>query len=293
LKISLKLLVLAIIVWVSISSASILVILSKAPAEACAFWRLLISALILHVIGFYRDGNIRSIYVVLKRFKWYHLVASLGLASHFILWMKSLFLIPVYISTLLVTLYPLYSLLGEIAILRYKPPPSQVLGLVSSIVLLVLFLRVENLIVNEGAILALLGGVAAAIYFEVGSYARGNVGEDVVTYASHTYLLSSVLVLIYSLISNITLFNYPPSTYMYFILLAVIPMLFGHTVINYVLAHYPASLITMIALGEPFGAGLLAYLVLGQSLEPQHLLYGVALIFTVLITLTKSTRRKG
>jgi len=274
-------------VWVSISSASILVLLSNALAEACAFWRLLISAVILNTMCICKNKQIN---LNLKKIKWYHIVAGLSLALHFVFWMRSLFMIPVYISTLLVTLYPLYSLLGETLLLHYKPPKLQVVGLVLSTALLTLYLNIEKLVFNEGAILALLGGIAAAIYFEVGGYARRKVGEDVVTYSSLTYLVSSLIVLIYALVNNIELFNYPLNSYLFFILLAIIPMLLGHTIMNYILASYPASLVTMIALGEPFGAGLLAYLILGQGIEINHLLYGVVIITAVFATLTRTAQ---
>jgi drug/metabolite transporter (DMT)-like permease len=290
LKSQLKLLLLGLVVWVSISSASILVLLSGAPAEACAFWRLAISALILNAMWTYRNKRVN---LNLSRVKWYHVLAGLSLALHFILWMRSLFIISVYISTLLVTLYPLYSLLGEVLFLQYKPPRLQVLGLIFSTLLLTLYLNIEGLVLNEGALLALLGGVVAAVYFEVGGYARKQVREDVVTYASFTYVLSAIFILTYALISGVELFNYPPKTYFYFTLLALVPMIFGHTVMNYVLARYPASLVTMIALGEPFGAGLLAYLVLGQGIGASHLFYGAVIITTVFTTLTVASRGLG
>lgn len=286
----LRLLVLVFVVWISISSASILVILSNASAEACAFWRLLISSIMLYTLQAYRN---RLVDFNLRRVKWYHVIAGLSLALHFILWMRSLFLIPVYISTLLVTLYPLYGLIGEIAILHYKPPRLQVASLILSIVLLALYLNIENLVLNEGAMLALFGGLAVAIYFEVGRYARSIAREDTVSYASRTYLLSAIFVLIYGLVTGAELFNYPARAYLFFFLLAVIPMIFGHTLINYILARYPASLATMIALGEPFGAGLLAYAILGQSVSPDHLFYGLALVVLVFFTLTRTVHRSG
>lgn len=286
----LKLLLLGLTAWISISSASILVLLSNAHAEACAFWRLVISAFILSIAWISRNKHVN---LDLIRVKWYHFLAGLNLALHFIFWMRSLFMIPVYISTLLVTLYPFYSLLGEVIVLRYKPPRLQLLGLVISTLLLALYLNIENLVLNEGALLALLGGVVAAVYFELGSYARRVIKEDVVTYALLTYTISGVSVLLYALVSGVELFNYSPSTYIYFALLALVPMTLGHTVINYILANYPASLVTMIALGEPFGAGLLAYVILGQSIELAHLFYGSVIVTVVFVTLTATSRRIG
>lgn len=287
-KFNFKLLILVVVVWVSISSASIFVLLSNAPAEACAFWRLLLSSLILYVLRLRETDDECS-----WKIKWYHVIAGFSLALHFIFWMRSLFIIPVYISTLLVTMYPLYSLLGEILFLHYKPPRVQIIGLVLSIALLTLYLNIEDLTLNEGVILALLGGVVCSIYFEMGGYARRIIKENTLSYASHTYTLSALFVFFYALSHRIELFNYSLKTYVYFALLAIVPMIFGHTLINYILAHYPASLATMISLGEPFGAGLLAYFILGQVIELIHVLYGVVIISTIFITISATTRKIG
>jgi drug/metabolite transporter (DMT)-like permease len=49
-----------------------------------------------------------------------------------------------------------------------------------------------------------------------------------------------------------------------FLLLAVVSQLLGHTMYNWSLRHLPAHLISLSLLGEPIGAGLLAFFFLGQ-----------------------------
>jgi len=59
-------------------------------------------------------------------------------------------------------------------------------------------------------------------------------------------------------------FDYPPKTYVLFILLAVVPQLIGHTSLNWALKFFSATLVAVFILGEPIGASILAYLLLGE-----------------------------
>jgi drug/metabolite transporter (DMT)-like permease len=59
-------------------------------------------------------------------------------------------------------------------------------------------------------------------------------------------------------------FGFAPETYLWLVLLALIPQLIGHSSFNWALRHAPATLATVPVLGEPVGATILAALVLGQ-----------------------------
>lgn len=270
-----------VIVWLSISSASVLVLLSGASPEACAFWRLTLSIPLLYLLELIRGNRLPAC-----KLRLHHVVSGISLGLHFMLWMHSLFLVPVYVSTLLVTLYPLYSLLIEAVILRKGLTPLQVVGLVVCSVLLALYLGVYELTFTLGALEAIIAGVLAAVYFEVGSYARRRLREQTVPYALSTYFVAAVFVLVLSFFKGSTVIYYEPAKYAYFILLALVPMVFGHTLMNYLLGKYPAPVVTSISYGEPFGAGLLAYLLLGQSITPVQVLLGVLIMVLVFITAT-------
>lgn len=277
----LKLVSLLLVVWVSISSASIIVVLSSATPEACAFWRLLFSIPLLWVLGSLgRDGW------CFTRVGIHHIFSGLALALHFVLWMHSLFLVPIYVSTLLVTMYPLYSLFIEATVLRRKVKATQVLGFFICTFLLALYLGVSELVFNIGAIEALIAGVLAALYFEIGSYARYRLKEATIGYAINTYLFASIFVLLAAFINGAQVFYIELNKYLYFVLLAAIPMILGHTLMNYMLGKYPASIVTSVSYGESFGAGLLAYILIGQTIGVSHILFGLAILTTVFITVT-------
>ncbi|MEM0249280.1 MAG: DMT family transporter [Desulfurococcaceae archaeon] len=213
-------------------------------------------------------------------------MSGVSLALHFVFWMRSLFIIPVYISTLLVAVYPFYSLLIEVIAYRRRLPLMQFVGFLACTLLLAMYLGVHELVFNVGVIEAMVAGFMVAVYFEVGSYARYKLKEPTTKYAISTYLVAALFVALFAGMLGVSLLYYEPVKYVFFVALAVVPMILGHTLINYMLGKYPASIATSIGYGEPFGAGLLAYLLLKQEISPTHIVFGILIIVTVFITVT-------
>lgn len=262
---------LGVVIWLAISSASVLVLASGAPGEVCAFWRLFYASLMLLPLRLARGGRPRP----------WHFVSGLALSLHFILWMRSLYLIPVYYSTLLVTLYPLYSLFVDMLVHRIEVGAEEAGLLVTALTLLALFLGVNKLWLNEGGVMALLAGVLAMIYFEIGSYCRRRLGEDLIAYSFNTYSFAAIAALAYNAINGSPFASASPYQHLAFFAMALVPMLMGHTLMNYLLKSSPAYVVSAISLGEPFGSGLLAYIFFGQSLPLHNVLIGSAIMASV------------
>lgn len=262
------------VIWVSISSASVIVVLSGAPAEVCAFWRTFITSIMFLPIALSRKDF---------SFKPHHLAAGFFLGFHFILWMQSLFLLPVYQSTLIVVSYPVFNVILDYVFFHERPGLKKTVGFILALLLLVIFLRVNNLSLNIGVILAFTASLLAAGYFQIGRYARSVAGEPLLKYATPTYIVASLTSLSYALFNGSNILFYDFRTYLYFILLALIPMIGGHTLMNYYMRKYSASTVTSIALGEPFGAGLLGMIVLGQPLSVMSLLIGFSIVICIMV----------
>jgi drug/metabolite transporter (DMT)-like permease len=58
--------------------------------------------------------------------------------------------------------------------------------------------------------------------------------------------------------------GYPPSTYLWFLLLALVPQLLGHSSFNWALGYLSAAYVSITLLGEPIGSTVLAYFFLGE-----------------------------
>ena len=81
---------------------------------------------------------------------------------------------------------------------------------------------------------------------------------------------------------------YPPGSFFWILLLALVPQLIGHTSINYVMKHLNPNLVATAVLLEPVGASIFA-LLLFQELPGLQTLIGATILLTgVMITVRNS-----
>jgi drug/metabolite transporter (DMT)-like permease len=221
----------------------------------------------------------------------YSLVSGILLAVHFLLWMESLFLIPIAVSTTVVVTYPLFSLLIDHFIFKEGIGTFQVLGLTAGFIGVLLFLHPQILTGHEyhGVLLAFGGALGATVYFSIGRLVRRKT--DVLSYTFFTYTSASISLLLYGLLRNEDLWTYSPQTYTFFLLLAVLPMIGGHTLINYLLRYVKTSVATSIALGEPVGASLLAYFLLQQQIDVPQALVMILVLSSIALTISQGLKK--
>ncbi len=263
------------IAWLSISLSSIIIILSGANALQAAFWRLFFSVLLLCGYEILVNRRMRLGFTI------YSLVAGVLLGLHFLTWMKSLFLIPVSLSTTLVVMYPAITALLDHIVLKEKIDVRQVIGLLTAFIGIVIMLNPGFQMNNQylyGSLLALSGAFFAAGYFFIGRITRLE-GNSVTEYTIPTYSIASITILLIGLTTDSFFTIFPPKTWCYLLLLAIIPMIGGHTVMNYLLKHMKTYGVTSIALGEPVGATILAYIFLSQTISPRIIL-GMSIVLT-------------
>jgi len=194
-------------------------------------------------------------------------------------------MIPVFISTLLVVTYPFYNLFFDKILFRENISLIQVVGLVIGFIGVSLY-YLPSLSYDLdllGVSYALFAGFLASLYFTIGRYLRSRVGIGLFEYVYPTYLSAMITTLTYNLLYSVDLLNYSVITYMYFILLALIPMFGGHTLMNYLLKHVKTTTITSIALGEPIGAGILAYIFFNQTIGYYKLLVSVMVLTSLFL----------
>jgi len=199
--------------------------------------------------------------------------------------MESLYLIPVVVSTVLVVTYPFYNLFFDYYLFHEKVSYIQVVGLIMGFTGIVLY---YNPVVSTGLDIvgityAVIGGFLASLYFTTGRYLRSRARVELSDYVVPTYLSGALTTLVYNLVYGVDLINYHIKTYVFFLLLALIPMLGGHTLINYLLKQVKTTTLTSIALGEPVGAGILAYLILGQTIDWPKIVLSVLILGSIVL----------
>ncbi len=282
---------LMLIAWVSISSSSVLVLLSGSTAIVCAFWRVFIATLIIgayatvnHVLGRggFEDLGFKTLITALT--------AGVLLGIHFLVWMESLFLIPVALSTTVVVTYPLINALVEGMYYRVIRG-GEVAGLVLAFVGVFIATRPQTgtHLVSAGITLAAVGALCAAGYFHLGRISR-STGASLTAYTTTAYAAASATIGLYSLFTKTPLLPTTTSSWIYILLLALIPMLGGHTTMNYLLKRMKSYVVTSIALGEPPGATLLASVLLKQPIHVETVLGMMFALSGVAITVYSSSR---
>lgn len=250
---------------VAISFSSIFIKWSEAPASVQGMYRLLITSLLMLPFARPYSGAL----VKLRRKDWLMIGCSgLMLALHFLLWMGSLQYTSVASSTMIIALEPVFIMLGAYLLYREKSSPAAILALVVAIGGIGLIgwgdigLSADNL---KGDLLSLGGTIAVAVHLLLGQRLVSRMPSYL--YSLLVFLSAGFVFAVYNLAAGISFFAYPAREWGIFLLLAVVPTVFGHILFNWLLQFASATTVSMNILGEPVGASLLAYVLLGEKLS--------------------------
>ena len=268
---------------VAVSTASILIRLTDAPPMAIATWRLVLSTLML-LPFFLSRGGISKIRAMGRRDLL--LLAGVGvvLAIHFATWITSLSLTSVASSVIFVHVDPIFVVLVSHFVLRESVSRRVVLGIIvafvgaSIIALGDLGIGGGNLV---GDALSLVGGIALGVYILAGRRLRQRL--DLTMYVTPVYAVSAAVLAAGSFVVGAPLVGYDSGVFLMFAVIALVPMIFGHTLYNWALKWISAPVVSISLLGEPVGASLLALLILGESPGFLTLVGGVVTLVGILI----------
>lgn len=253
--------------------------LAGAPALAVAAWRLLFSTAIILLIVLLRGelGTLR-----LQRAEWgFALAAGLMLAAHFWSWIASLELTTVASSTVLVNTQPIFVGILSLVFLGERPTRLQWTGILVAVAGAAIIgwgdlARGRSPLLGDA--LALAGAVFVACYYVIGRRLRPRM--PLWTYTGAVYGIAALALALAVLFSpRVPALAYPARTWLIFLLLALGPMMVGHTGVNYALRFVPAYVANVSLLGEPIGATLIAWLLPSiRERPPAQTLVGGALI---------------
>ena len=279
---------------ISISFAAIFVrFCDDVPAIMIAAYRLGVASLILLVFSRIRGVSFR----IPGKDVLLSIAGGVFLGLHFIFWITSLKYTSVASSVVLVTTNPIFVGIFSYFILKERQHREIIAGtilcLIGSVVIAAGDSGIHSLILLDekalvGDALALVGAVMASAYLLTGSRVRERL--DILTYITIVYTTSAIFLAGVSLLMGISFTGYRSSSYMYMILLAVIPQLVGHTSINWALKHLRAGMIAISILGEAIGATILAYLFFGETVNSSQIV-GMVLIFAAIIIASGKGRK--
>lgn len=258
----------------SISSAATLIRLANAPALVVASARMIIASVILWAAAPWTKAH------ETRGFRWKSIIAgAFFLALHFGFWITSLNTTSVASSLVLVTMNPIFVALGSTLILKDPPTRPLIIGTFVSI------LGCAVLVVGEGVslagsltgnLLALGGAFAMSCYMMVGRHATPN--SNLFGYITWLYTIAGVLLLAAAVITGQPLTGYPWKSILFMILIAVIPQVIGHSLINWSLKYLHASYLAAAILVEPLAGTLIAYVILGESFSKYSFIGGILIL---------------
>ncbi|WP_421380830.1 DMT family transporter [Bacillus salacetis] len=267
---------------ISVSTSAILVKVSSADAGVIAFYRLLFTILLMSPVFFIKYW--KELKKITMKDWGYAMAAGFFLAFHFILWFESLNYTSVASSTVLVTLQPLFAFLGTYLFFKEKFSKtallSGALAISGSIVISWGDFRISGMAL-WGDLLALLACALVTAYLLFGQNVRKRL--SLVTYTFIVYLISTIVLFIYVWLKGEKLGPYPKEEWVYFLLLAIIPTLLGHTLFNWSLKWLSTSTISMAILFEPVGASILAYYLLGEAVIMSQVIGGGIILLGIFL----------
>lgn len=99
-------------------------------------------------------------------------------------------------------------------------------------------------------------------YLAVGRSLRRDLSLSL--YSAIIHGTASVVLALYVWIGGLPLRGYTCKTWLIFGALALVPTVLGHNSLNWALRYLPATMVSIVVLGEPVGASILAILALGE-----------------------------
>lgn len=285
----------------AISTSAILVRWSEAPSIVKAFYRMLFMTAAVAPFALRDRADLRAIS---GRDLGFATVAGLALAVHFASFFESLEWTTVAASVTLITTQPIFVVVVAATLLDERLTPRMVGGMgvaltgafamsIGPLVIDPLFGGGEALhaLVTAfadsttqlyGNALALGGAVLGAIYVLAGRSLRQRLSLFLYTFV--VYAVSTVTLGVLAVGTGTPLLGYAPTEWVLFLAMALLPGMFGHTVINWALKYVESSVVSVSFLGEPVGSTLLALVLLGEVPAPVTVVGGAVVLLGIFVT---------
>jgi len=293
-----------VIAIVAVSTASIFVRFAQveAPSLVIAALRLGFAAVAIAPFAIVRYH--RELRMLSRRELLLGVLSGGFLAVHFAAWITSLEYTSIVSSVVLVSTGPLWVALFSPLLLKEKLRRPVLIGMLLALLGGTVIALGDSCKINNGLVcpsfsglsggdaalgnlLALVGAWALAGYLMIGRKLRK--GMSLVPYIFLIYGAAAVALCTAMLVAGQRPTGFSGMTYVWILLLALVPQLIGHSTFNWILRYVPATMVAITTLGEPVGAAVLAYFVLQEIPAVLTLIGG----FLILIGIYLSSKKKS
>ncbi|MEV5026756.1 DMT family transporter [Paenibacillus sp. LPE1-1-1.1] len=255
--------ILLLISILSVSISSIMIKFSDTPTSVAGMYRLFISVIIM--FAFVPWKMLRSSEMNKKDWS-IVILAGLFLGLHFLFWMESLVYTSVASSMVILSLQPLFVMIGSCLLFKEQANLLTVFCLIVALCGSIIIAWGDIGISREALIgdgLSLIGTLFVSAYLLAGQKVSRKIDANV--YSIIVFFIGGTVMLVYNLLNNFSLVEYDSSDWTYFLLLAIIPTIFGQYIFNLLLKSIGATTVSVGIIGEPVLAIILAYLLIGET----------------------------
>jgi drug/metabolite transporter (DMT)-like permease len=292
----------------AVSAASIFIryAQSNAPSLVIAAYRLSIATLVLAPFAVARRG--RELRSLARADLALALLSGFFLALHFATWISSLEYTTVASSVVLVSTVPLWVALLAPFTIKESVTRLVLIGMLLALIGGALVGLSDSCAVESGRmlcpgldefvrgrsffgdLLALIGAFAAAGYLLIGRRLRASVSA--LTYVFLVYGMAALVLVGIMFMAGQSPVGYPPITYLWFVLLALVPQLIGHSTYNWALGYLSAAYVSIALLGEPIGSTILAYLLLDETPTALKIFGAILILIGIYVASRSEVRRE-
>jgi drug/metabolite transporter (DMT)-like permease len=222
------------------------------------------------------------------------LAGGVFLGLHFIAWIESLYHTTVASASVFVTTSPLmlaglgYVVLGE----RLSRTTIAAIGLAVGGAIMIGGTDAGTVTLGRGALwgnsLALGAAVLVSVYLLIGRVVRQKVSW--LAYVTPLYTVAALTAVVVALLKGTSLVGFSWRVYGCSVALALGPQVLGHGSFNYALQQVSAAVVGMLALLEPVGASLIAYVLFGEVPPPLSIVGMVIVLVAVAVVVWRRNR---
>jgi len=232
------------------SSSSILVRwTSDVPFTVIAFYRLSISTLVLIL---YYLINPKTKITSLRKFHWHYILAGFFLAGPFISWFASLQMTTIANSVFLETTHPIFAIIVSAIVLREFPAKSTIPSFMIAIIGMFIIVYINTGTGESklpGDLLAILSAALFSFYILIARIHKEK--PDLIKYLIYVYGSGALFCGIYILINGDKFGGYESISWVLMMLLALVPHLLGHSLLNWASRHLEIFKVNLSLLLEP------------------------------------------
>lgn len=264
-----------------ISSSAILIKLSDATPLHNAFYRMLFSALLTSPIIWKQKQKLLELNVKQILFMG---ISGVFLGLHFYVWFTSLDYTSIASSTVLVCLSPIFTVIGSALFFKARFQRKEILlillAIIGSFVITYKDLNFSGA-TFLGNSLALLGALLIALYLLIGQHIRQLVSASIYTF--FVYAFAALTLGIMTLFHDVPLFQQTSRDWLIFILLALFPTLFGHSILSWALKYLSTPFISTSILFEPVITIIFAMILFNEIPSIYEVSGGVIIIIALFL----------